>query len=118
MIWLLIWNEGRAIQTYRAHVRRRVTGDFGRWCATIWPTGVVRDQRAVKSDQIPQDSHSGVIADRAVGLSRSVAMYQWVEKSESQTKRHWVAAKKRRRPIPTPRNGARTSSISSRFQAI
>ncbi|MGM4909539.1 TMEM43 family protein [Rhizobium sp. 768_B6_N1_8] len=88
-IWLLIWNEGRAIQTYRAlsEGASQVISVDGAAIDSANEGKLVHISGAVKSDQIPQDSQFGVIADRAVGLSRSVAMYQWVEKSESQTKK-------------------------------
>lgn len=88
-IWLLIWNEGRAIQTYRAlsEGASQVISVDG---AAVDPANegkLVHISGAVKSDQIPQDSQFGVTADGAVGLARQVEMYQWVEKSESQTKK-------------------------------
>jgi hypothetical protein len=88
-IWLLIWNEGRAIQTYRAlsEGASQVISVDGAAIDSANEGKLVHISGAVKSDQIPQDSQFGVIADGAVGLSRSVAMYQWVEKSESQTKK-------------------------------
>ncbi len=88
-IWLLIWNEGRAIQTYRAlseGASQVVSIDGG----AVDPANdgkLVHLSGAVKSDQVPKDSQFGVVADGAVGLSRHVEMYQWVEKSESQTKK-------------------------------
>ena len=88
-IWLLIWNEGRAIQTFRAlsEGASQVVLIDG---AAVDPANegkLVHISGAVKSDQIPQDSQFGVTAGGAVGLSRRVEMYQWVEKSESQTKK-------------------------------
>lgn len=88
-IWLLIWNEGRAIQTYRAlsEGASQVASVDG---AAVDPANegrLVHISGPVKPDQIPQDSQFGVAAGGAVGLSRRVEMYQWVEKSESQTKK-------------------------------
>lgn len=88
-IWLLIWNEGRAIQTYRAlsEGASQVVSVDG---AAVDPANegkLVHISGAVKSDQVPQDSQFGVTANGAVGLSRNVEMYQWIEKSESQTKK-------------------------------
>ncbi len=88
-IWLLVWNEGRAIQTYRAlsEGASQVVSVDG---STIDPANegkLVHISGTVKSDQVPRDSQFGVIADGAVGLSRKVEMYQWVEMSESQSKK-------------------------------
>jgi hypothetical protein len=88
-IWLLIWNEGRAIQTYRAlsEGASQVISVDG---AAVDPANegkLVHISGAVKSDEVPRDSQFGVTAEGAVSLSRQVAMYQWVEKSESQTKK-------------------------------
>jgi Transmembrane protein 43 len=88
-IWLLIWNEGRAIQTYRA-LSEGASQVVSINSAAVDPSNdgkLVHISGAVKSDQVPKDGQFGVIADGAVGLSRQVEMYQWVEKSESQTKK-------------------------------
>ncbi|MBB4065876.1 TMEM43 family protein [Gellertiella hungarica] len=84
---LLFWNEGRAINTYRALVEG---------------AGLVVDVDSAAPDQanegklvhisgpvvpggLVEDSEFGIVADGAVGLNRSVEMYQWVEKQESHT---------------------------------
>ena len=86
---LLFWNEGRAINTYRALVEG---------------AGLVVDVNAESPDAVNdgklvhisgtvvpggpvEDSEFAVSADGAVGLSRSVEMYQWVEKQDSKTEK-------------------------------
>lgn len=88
-VWLLIWNEGRAIQTYRAlsEGASQVVSVDGAAIDSANDGKLVHISGAVKSDQVPSDSQFGVTADGAIGLSRQVEMYQWVEKSESQTKK-------------------------------
>ena len=88
-IWLMIWNEGRAIQTYRA-LSEGASQVISVDAMAVDPVNegkLVHISGVVKSDQLPQDSQFGITADGAVGLSREVEMYQWVEKSESQTKK-------------------------------
>src|SRR5690242_11787047 len=77
-IWLLIWNEGRAIQTYRAlsEGASQVISVDGVAVDPANEGKLVHISGAVKSDQLPQDSQFGITADGAVGLSREVEMYQ------------------------------------------
>ena len=88
-IGLLIWNEGRAIQTYRAlaegaaavvsiDATSRDPGNDGK---------LVHISAPVSVEGVPRDSLFGISAEKAVGLSRSVEMYQWVENSESKTEK-------------------------------
>jgi hypothetical protein len=88
-IVLLIWNEGRAIQTYRALAEgaanvvsvdgaKRDPGNDGK---------LVHISAAVTVDGVPRDEMFGISAEKAVGLARDVEMYQWVESSESKTEK-------------------------------
>lgn len=88
-IGVLFWNEGRAIQTYRALVEGAAN--------VVSVDGAIRDpandgklihiSAAVTVDGVPRDDMFGIAADKAVGLARSVEMYQWVESSESKTEK-------------------------------
>ena len=87
MIWLLSWNEGRAIQTYRALVEGAgivVSIDSGLVDAAN-EGKLVHISGPVKPDGIPEDPTLGVSAAGAAGLNRRVEMYQWVEESRSET---------------------------------
>ncbi|MBW9063228.1 TMEM43 family protein [Rhizobium herbae] len=89
MIWLLSWNEGRSVQTYRALAEGAgivVSVDNGR----IDPANegkLVHISGSVKPDGAPEDPALGVSAQGAAGLNRKVEMYQWVEDSKSETKK-------------------------------
>ncbi len=89
MIWLLSWNEGRSVQTYRALAEGAgivVSVDNG----SIDPANegkLVHISGSVKPDGTPEDPALGVSAEGAAGLNRKVEMYQWVEDSKSETKK-------------------------------
>jgi len=89
MIWLLSWNEGRSVQTYRALVEGAgivVSVDNG----TVDPANegkLVHISGPVKPDGTPEDPALGVSAEGAAGLNRKVEMYQWIEDSSSETKK-------------------------------
>lgn len=89
MIWLLSWNEGRSVQTYRALAEGAgivVSVDSG----SIDPANegkLVHISGSVKPDGTPEDPALGVSAEGAAGLNRKVEMYQWVEDSKSETKK-------------------------------
>ncbi len=84
----LFWNEGRAINTYRAlaegaglvvsvsseTVEAGNEGKLVHVSGTLTPVGE------------PADNQFGVAAPGALRLSRSVEMYQWREKSSSETR--------------------------------
>lgn len=86
-IILLFWNEGRAIETYRALAEGAglvidvaadapQPGNEGKLvhvAGTVVPGGVA------------EDPDFAIQAEGAVGLSREVEMYQWVEKEDSKT---------------------------------
>ena len=87
MIWLLSWNEGRSVQTYRALVEGAglvVSVDSGSIDAAN-EGKLVHVAGPVKPDGTPEDAALGVVAEGAAGLSRKVEMYQWVEDSSSET---------------------------------
>jgi hypothetical protein len=89
MIWLLSWNEGRSVQTYRALAEGAgivVSVDNG----TVDPANegkLVHISGPVKPDGTPEDPTLGVSAQGAAGIDRKVEMYQWVEDSSSETKK-------------------------------
>ncbi len=89
MIWLLSWNEGRSVQTYRALAEGAgivVSVDSG----TADPANegkLVHVSGPVKPDGTPGDPALGVSAAGAAGLNRKVDMYQWIEDSKSETKK-------------------------------
>jgi hypothetical protein len=89
MIWLLSWNEGRSVQTYRALVEGAglvVSVDSGS-IDTANEGKLIHVSGPVKPDGTPEDAALGVVAEGAAGLSRKVEMYQWVEDSSSETKK-------------------------------
>lgn len=89
MIWLLSWNEGRSVQTYRALAEGAgivVSLDNG----TVDPANegkLVHISGPVKPDGTPEDPALGVSAEGAAGLNRKVEMYQWVEEKKSETQK-------------------------------
>lgn len=89
MIWLLSWNEGRSVQTYRALVEGAgivVSIENG----TVDPANegkLVHVSGPVKPNGTPEDPMLGVSAEGAAGLNRQVEMYQWVEDSKSETEK-------------------------------
>ena len=86
-IYFLFWNEGRAIQTYRALAEGAglvVSVDSGKVDGAnegklVHITGAVKPGAAVADPQF------GIQAEGALAVRREVEMYQWVEKSESKT---------------------------------
>ncbi|MCJ8054068.1 TMEM43 family protein [Shinella curvata] len=88
-IWLLFWNEGRSVKTYRALVEGAglvVSVENG----AVDPANegkLVHISGPVKPVGVPEDSQLGISADGAVGLDRIVEMYQWVEESKSETRK-------------------------------
>jgi hypothetical protein len=89
MIWLLSWNEGRSVQTYRALIEGAgivVSVDSGTIDAAN-EGKLVHVSGPVNPDGTPEDPTLGVSAEGAAGLNRKVEMYQWVEDSSSETKK-------------------------------
>lgn len=88
-IWLLVWNEGRAVQTYRA------LAEGAGIVVSVAPDAIdpaqegklVHVSGAVTADTVPVDTLTGVSAEGAVAVNRTVEMYQWVEHSESKTEK-------------------------------
>ncbi|MDM9622630.1 TMEM43 family protein [Rhizobium sp. S96] len=87
--WLLIWNEGRAIDTYRALAEgaAQVESISSEAVDPANDGKLVHISGPVKPHGSPRDSELGVSANDAVALSRQVEMYQWVEKSESKSEK-------------------------------
>lgn len=88
-IWLLFWNEGRSVKTYRALVEGAglvVSVDNSR----VDPANdgkLVHVSGPVKPVGVPEDNVLGISAEGAAGLERVVEMYQWVETSRSETRK-------------------------------
>lgn len=88
-IWLLFWNEGRSVKTYRALVEGAglvVSIDNG----SVDPANdgkLVHISGPVKPVGVPQDDVLGISAEGAAGLERIVEMYQWVETAKSETRK-------------------------------
>lgn len=88
-IWLLFWNEGRSVKTYRALVEGAglvVSVDNG----SVDPVNdgkLVHISGPVKPVGVPQDDVLGISAEGAAGLERIVEMYQWVETAKSETRK-------------------------------
>nr|WP_314092564.1 TMEM43 family protein [uncultured Shinella sp.] len=88
-IWLLFWNEGRSVKTYRSLVEGAglvVSVDNG----SVDPANegkLVHISGPVKPVGVPEDAQLGISAEGAVGLDRVVEMYQWVEDSKSETRK-------------------------------
>lgn len=89
MIWLLAWNEGRSVKTYRALVE-------GAGAVIAIDIGAVEAGNEGKLVHIagrvdpvgtPADDLLGVSAKGAAGLRRSVEMYQWIEEKKSETRK-------------------------------
>ncbi len=87
--WLLIWNEGRAIGTYRALAE-------GAAQVVSIPSDAVQSSNegklvhisgAVKPNGVPQDGDFGVSARDAIALFRQVEMFQWVEHKQSSSEK-------------------------------
>lgn len=89
-IYFLFWNEGRAIQTYRALVEGAglvVSVDSGSVDAAN-DGKLVHISGAVKPNGEVSDPQFGIRADGALAIAREVEMYQWIEKSESKTEKN------------------------------
>ncbi len=89
MIWLLAWNEGRSVKTYRALVEGAgavVDVDIG--AVEAGNEGkLVHIAGRIDPVGTPTDSLLEVSANGAAGLRRSVEMYQWVEEKKSETRK-------------------------------
>ena len=87
-IWLLAWNEGRSVATYRSLVEGAgLVVSVGSDAVDAANEGkLVHISGPVKPVGVPSDSLFGISADGAVGVERVVEMYQWVESSRSETR--------------------------------
>ena len=87
-IGLLFWNEGRAIKTYRALVEGAgsiISVDNSK----VDPANegkLIHIAGDFKGNSAPQDTLLAMTADGAVRLDRKVEMFQWKEKSKSETR--------------------------------
>jgi hypothetical protein len=89
-IYFLFWNEGRAIQTYRALVEGAglvISVDSAKVDAAN-NDKLVHISGAVTPNGDAADRDFGVTANGAVAVKRDVQMYQWVEDSESKTEKN------------------------------
>jgi hypothetical protein len=88
-IWLLAWNEGRSVATYRALV------EGAGLVASVESTSVdpanegrlVHISGAIRPDGVPADDELDMSADGAFALRRAVEMYQWVQQEKSETQK-------------------------------
>ncbi|MBB6484159.1 TMEM43 family protein [Rhizobium lusitanum] len=87
--WLLIWNEGRAIGTYRALAEgaAQVASIPSDAVQASNESKLVHISGAVKPEGVPQDGDLGVSARDAIALFRQVEMYQWVEHKQSSSEK-------------------------------
>lgn len=87
---LLFWNEGRAITTYRALVEgaglvisvSSAAPDVANDSKLVHISGTVAPQGTVA------DEDFSIAAEGAVGLTRTVEMYQWVQEEETKTEKN------------------------------
>ena len=88
-IWLLFWNEGRSVKTYRALVEGAglVVSVDNTSVDAANEGKLVHISGPVKPVGTPEDDMLGVSAAGAAGLERIVEMYQWVETSKSETRK-------------------------------
>ena len=87
---LLVWNETRAVKTYQSLVEGKaavVAGDAQTLDGSL-EGQLVHVQGAITPNSDPEDMTSGVWAEGAVALTRTVEMYQWIEKQESKTEKN------------------------------
>lgn len=88
MVGLLFWNEGRAVKTAKALAEGAgavVTVD----AKAVDPANegkLIAIAGPAKPEGVPEDALMGVRAEGAVGLERSVEMYQWRETQKSETR--------------------------------
>ena len=88
-IWLLVWNEGRAVQTYRA------LAEGAGIVVSVAPEAIdpaqdgklVHVSGAIIPDTVPVDDLTGIEAEGAVAVNRAVEMYQWVQHEETKTEK-------------------------------
>ncbi|HUH50051.1 MAG TPA: TMEM43 family protein [Mycoplana sp.] len=88
-IWLLAWNEGRSVTTYRALVEGAglvVSVDS----ASVDPANegrLVHVAGSIQPDGVPADEELVVSAEGAFAVRRIVEMYQWVQQEKSETQK-------------------------------
>lgn len=85
---LLFWNEGRAIKTYRA-LTEGAGSIISVDTAKVDPANegkLIHIAGPFTPKGTPTDADLGVAAEGAVRLLRKVEMYQWTEKSRSETR--------------------------------
>lgn len=89
-IYFLFWNEGRAIQTYRALVEGAglVVSVVSSKVDAANDGKLVHISGGVKPNGDVVDPQFDIRADGALAIAREVEMYQWVEKSESKTEKN------------------------------
>lgn len=88
-IILLFWNEGRAIETYKALVEGAglVINVAAETPDSANEGKLVHVAGEVVPGGVAEDPDFSIAADGAFGINRSVDMYQWVEKQESKTEK-------------------------------
>lgn len=86
---LLFWNEGRAVKTYQSLVEGKaaVVAANPDTVDAALDGKLIHLQGPITTQETPEDTDTGVYAEGAVALKRSVEMYQWIESEESKTEK-------------------------------
>lgn len=86
---LLFWNETRAVNTYTslAEGKGAVVAAAEEVVDPALEGKLIHLQGAITPNSAPEDTTSGVFAEGAVALTRTVEMYQWIESQESKTEK-------------------------------
>lgn len=86
---LLFWNETRAVKTYQSLVEGKaavVTANAEMLDSSL-EGKLIHLQGAITPNSAPEDMTSGVWAEGAIALTRTVEMYQWIESQDSKTEK-------------------------------
>lgn len=86
---LLFWNETRAVKTYQSLVEGKaavVAANADTLDGSL-EGKLIYLQGAVTPNSDVEDTTSGVWAEGAIALTRTVEMYQWIESQESKTEK-------------------------------
>lgn len=86
---LLFWNESRAVKTYDslAEGKAAVVAASPDAIDPSLEGKLIHLQGTITPNSDPEDTATGVWAEGAISLTRSVEMYQWVEQEESKTEK-------------------------------
>jgi hypothetical protein len=86
---LLFWNETRAVKTYQSLVEGKaaVVAANSETLDGSLEGKLIHLQGAIIPNADVEDTTSGVWAEGAIALTRTVEMYQWIETQESKTEK-------------------------------